>query len=77
MRGVVDPAALGAAAGLGRWFVGVTVLPVCGDFHRNRQQSATTVHSALPVCDWPALGMPWGTASSNAASAVLSRSGGA
>ena len=69
--GVLGPV-LGAAAGLGRWFVGVAILPVCGGFQRRRQNSATTVHRALPVCGWPALGMPWGTAISNAASAVLS-----
>ena len=33
VAGVVEPA-LGAAAGLGRWFVGVAVLLVCGDFQR-------------------------------------------
>ena len=71
--GVVEPA-LGAAAELGRWFVGVVVLPVCGEFQRRRQHSATTAHRALPVCEWPALGIPWGTARSNAASAVCSRS---
>ena len=33
---VVGPA-LGAAAGLGKWFVGVVaVLPVCGDYQRRR-----------------------------------------
>ena len=37
----------------------------------------TTVHTALPVCEWPAMGMPWATARSNAASAVCSRCGGA
>ena len=58
-EGVVDPRALGAAAGLGRWFVGVVaVVPVCGDFQRRKQHSATTAHRALPVCEWPALGMP-------------------
>ena len=39
--------------------------------------SATTVHRATPVCEWPALGMYWATARSNAASAVVSRFGGA
>ena len=52
-------------------------MPVCGNLHRRRQHSATTAHRALPVCEWPALGMPWGTARSNAASAVCSRVGGA
>ena len=52
-------------------------MPVSGDFQRRRQQSATTAHRALPVRDWPALGMPWGTARSNAASAVCGRCGGA
>ena len=36
---------------------------------------ATTVHRALPVCEWPVLGMPLGTAKADAASAVCSRSG--
>ena len=49
---------LGAAAGLGRWFVvGVAVLLVLGDFQRRRQHSATTAHRALPVCKWLALGI--------------------
>ena len=68
---------LGAAAGLGRWFMGDAVFRFCGDFQRRRQRSATTAHRALPVCEVPALGMPWGTARSNAASAVCSRTGGA
>ena len=51
-----------AVAGLSRWFVGVAVLPVCGDFHRRRQHSATTAHRALPVRMCPALGIPWSTA---------------
>ena len=43
-----------------------------------RQHWAATVHRALPEWQWPALlGMPWGTARSNAASAVCSRCGGA
>ena len=46
--GVVGPA-LGAAAELGRWFVRAAVLPVCGEFQRRRQHSATTAHRALPV----------------------------
>ena len=75
--GVVGPA-LGAAAGvLCRWLVGVAVLPVEGEFERRSHYSATTAHRALPVCRWPALGMPWGTARSNAASAASSRTGGA
>ena len=48
--GVVGPL-LGAAAGLGRWFVGVAVLQVCGDFQRRRQVSANTAHRDLPVCE--------------------------
>ena len=52
-------------------------MPVCGEFQRRRQQSATTAHRALPVCEWPALGMRWGSARPNAASAVSSRGGGA
>ena len=59
--GVLRPK-LGAAAGPGRWFVGVPVLPVCGDFQRRRQHSATTAHRALSVCEWPALDIPLGTA---------------
>ena len=43
-----------------------------------RQHSATTVHRALPVCEWPAFGMPLGTARSNTSSAaMLGRCGGA
>ena len=49
---------LGAATGLGKWFVGVAVLLVCGDFQRRRQHSEPTAHRALPVHEWPALGMP-------------------
>ena len=41
---------------------------VCGDFQRRRQHSATTG-------EWPALGMQWGTAKSDAASAVCNTSG--
>ena len=76
MTGVVEPA-LGAAAGLGRWwFVGVVaLLAVRGDFQRRRQHSATTVHRVLPVCEWSALGMPWGTERSNGGSAVCGRCG--
>ena len=70
--GVVGPT-LGPAAGLGRWFArDAVLLVVCGDVQRRRQHSATAAHRALPVCQWPALGMPWGTARSNAASAVCS-----
>jgi len=36
---------------------------------------ATTAHTALLVCEWPAMGMPRGTARLNADSAVCSRSG--
>jgi len=74
--GVVGPA-LGAAVGLGRWFVGVAVLPMCGDLQRRRQHSAITAYRALPVCECPALGMPWVTKKSNAVSAVLSSHDGA
>ena len=38
-----------------------------------RCSSATTAHRALPVCEWPALGMSWATTRSNTASAVWSR----
>ena len=66
----------GAAAGLGRLFVGVAVLPVsCGNFQWRRQHSASTAQAALLVSEWPAVGMPWDTARSNAASAVRSRCG--
>ena len=69
--------ALGAAAGLGRWFMGRAVLLVCRDFKSRRQHWANTVHRALPVCEWPALGISWGgIARSNAASAVYIRRGG-
>ncbi len=71
--GEVEPA-LGAALRLARWLVGVAIMPVSGDFQRRSQHSATTAHRALPVCEWPALGKPWGTARSNAAFAVCSRS---
>ena len=67
--------ALGVAAGLGWWFVGVAVLLVCGDFQWRRQHSATTAHRALPVCELSVLDIPWGTARSNAALAVCSRHG--
>jgi len=54
------------------------VLPVCGDFQRRRQHySATTAHRALPLCDWPALNMPWGTERLNEAFAMYNRCGGA
>ena len=43
---------------------------VCEDSKRRRQHLATTAHRALPVCEWPALGMPWGNEWSNPASAV-------
>ena len=46
-------------------------------FPEEGQHSATTAHRALPVCEWPALGMPWVIARSNTASAVLSRCYGA
>jgi len=49
---------LWAAAGLGREFVGGAVLPLGGDFKRRKQHPATTAHTALSVCEWPALGMP-------------------
>ena len=52
-------------------------MQLSGEFQRSRQHSATTAHRALPVCEWPALGMPWGIARSNGASAVCSRCAGA
>ena len=71
---VVGPA-LAAAAGLGRWFVGVAVLLVCGNFQRRRQYWVTAAHRALPVCDCPALGMKSSTARSNVGSGVYGRFG--
>ena len=53
---MVEPV-LGAAAGLGSWFVGVLIFPLPEFFHLKSCCSATTVHRALPVCEWPALGM--------------------
>ena len=71
--GVMEPA-LGAVAGLGRWFMGVVVLRISGVLQMRRQCcSATTAHIALPVCVWSALVMPWATAKSDAGSAVCSR----
>ena len=53
-------------------------MPVPGSFPVVwRCSSTTTAHRALPVREWPALGMTWPTARSNAASAVCSRFGGA
>ena len=49
---------MGAATVLGRGVVVVADLPICGDFQRRRQHSATTAHRALPVREKPALGMP-------------------
>ena len=78
MQHCVVGTALGAAAGLGRWFVWVAVLLLCRDFQRRRQHSATTTHRALlPVCEWLVLSMKRGNASSNADSAVCSRCDGA
>ena len=74
--GVLGPA-LGAAAGLGRWFVGGAVLLNAGVSQMWRRHSATTAHRALPVCEWPALGVHRATARSSIASAVSSSSGGA
>ena len=63
----VTESALGAAAGLGRWFGRVAVLPLSGVFQLMRKRKlATTAHRALPVCEVPALDMPWATARSNA-----------
>ena len=57
-------------------FAGVTVLPIRGVLQRRGQHSASKVHRALSVCEWPVMGMTWATARSNAASAVRSRCGG-
>ena len=56
-------------------FVGGAVLLNAGVFQMRRCSSATTAHRALPVCEWPALGVPLGNARSNAASAVFTRCG--
>ena len=69
--------ALGAASGLGRWFVEVAVLLVHGDFQRRMQHSATAPHRALSVCGCPALGMTLCISRSNAPFDVCSRCGGA
>ena len=50
---------MGAAAGLGRWFVWGAVLLNGGLFQKWRYHSATTPHRALLVCEWPVLGIPW------------------
>ena len=60
----------------GQVVVGGADLPVCGDFQRRRQHSATTVQRALPVRVWVALGMSLVTARSNETSAVCSRCAG-
>ena len=54
-----------------------SVQQVWWSLHRGLLCSATTAHRGPPVCEWPALGMPWATARSNAPCAVVSRSGGA
>ena len=61
----------------GHVVLGVAIWPVCGDFQRRRQHPATTARRALPVCEWPVLGIPEGTARPNEASAVCHRGGGA
>ena len=55
-------------------------MPVGEDFHTGRGSILATIahNRALPARKWPALGMPRGTARSDAASAVAgSRHGGA
>ena len=66
---VVQGPALGAAAGLGRRLVvgGADSLTTAGVFYMWRCRSTATTHRALPVCEWPALGMPWASAGSNTA----------
>ena len=54
---VVEPV-LGASARLERWFREVTVFAAFWSFQLRRRRPATTVHRALPVCEWSALGMP-------------------
>ena len=66
----------GGWAGRG-WGWQSAVWSFSGVWQRQRRRSATAAHRALPVCVWPALGMPLATGRSNAASAVLSRIGGA
>ena len=61
--GVVE-SALGAAAGLDRWFEGAVVLLKRKILQVWRRCLPTTAHRALPVCKWPAQGMPWATARS-------------
>ena len=62
---MVEPA-LGAVAGLGRWFVGAAVLlKNAGVLQMRRRRSVTRAQRALAVCEWPALGMPWTTAKSD------------
>ena len=75
--GLVGPA-LGAAAGPGGWFIGVAVMPVCGNFQE--EESLLGNHSAQsPASVW--VGSPGHAMGhckrSNAASAVCSRCGGA
>ena len=71
--GVVEPAP-SAAAGLGRWLLGMCdCFATFWSFQLRKFHTATTVHRALPLCPWPALGMPWATARSNAASAACGR----
>ena len=56
---MVEPALVAAVVGLGRWLLGVVVLPFSGVFQlRRRCRKATKMHRALPVCVWSALGMP-------------------
>ena len=48
------------------WAGGLWLVAVLQYFRFLRPYStSTTVHRALPVCEWPALGMPWATASAN------------
>ena len=71
--GAVEPA-LGAAARLGRCFVGGAVLLNAGVFKLwRRRSSETTAHRAMPMCEWPALRMPWAFLGPSAASEVCSR----
>ena len=59
---------LSAVAG---WFAGGAFLLNAGDFQVWRRCSATTTaHRALPVCEWPAWGLSWGTARKQHAACV-------
>ena len=74
-EGVLEPA-LGAAAGLGRWLVGVRFFACLRRFAEEEAALIKSAHRALQVCEWPALGMQWGTAELSALSTVCNSCGG-